>query len=306
MTDVTPFPEASSSPAGRAPAMGDDSAAATAGGPPRISVIVACLDAGRLIDHCLNSIAETNYPGVEIIVADGGSRDGTLETLRASRERLGGMLSWVSEPDSGIADAWNKAIAKASGDWLLFLGADDTLAAPNVFLRAARHLEHAAPRHRIVYGQVALVGHGGEILRLMDRPWSPREFRSCRYNLPHQAVFHHRSLFREFGDFDAGLRIVADFDFLLRHLMTAEPLYLPGLVVARMRVGGASTSTLLAPAGVREQIRLYRRHVGGISAVLTGALMKAWIKVALYHLGGDPLVFQVGKAYRSLTLRGQA
>jgi glycosyltransferase len=140
----------------------------------------------------------------------------------------------------------------------------------------------------------------------MDRPWVPQDFRSCRYNLPHQAVFHHRSLFNEYGSFDASLRIVADFDFLLRHLMTAEPLHVPRLVVAKMRVGGASTATLQAPIGVREQIRLYQRHVGGISAVLTGALFKAWIKIALYHIGGDGLVFQVGRAYRSLTLRGQA
>jgi len=273
---------------------------------PRITVIVACLDAGTLIDRCLTSIAECDYPNLEVIVADGGSKDGTLDALRASRERMGGMLTWVSEPDSGIADAWNKAVAKASGDWILFLGADDTIAASTVFTRVAAYLETAAPLHRVVYGQVALMDHNNQLLRLMDRPWSPREFRGCRYNLPHQAVFHHRSLFREFGSFDASLRIVADFDFLLRHLMTAEPLYVPQLVVTKMRVGGASTSTLQAPAGVREQIRLYRRHVGGISAVLTGALMKAWIKVGLYHLGGDRLVFRVGQAYRSLTLRGQA
>ena len=273
---------------------------------PRISIIVASLNAGRTIERCLNSIAECDYPNLEVIVADGGSRDGTLERLQSLRERMGDMLSWISEPDTGIADAWNKAVARATGDWILFLGADDMVASPTVFSRIAPHLDSALPRYRVVYGLMALVDHNGHTLRLMDRPWMPQEFRSCRYNLPHQAVFHHRSLFSEYGTFDASLRIVADFDFLLRHLMTAEPLHVPRLVVAKMRVGGASTATLQAPVGVREQIRLYRRHVGGMSAVLTGALFKAWIKIALYHIGGDGLVFQVGRAYRSLTLRGQA
>jgi glycosyltransferase involved in cell wall biosynthesis len=279
---------------------------AAAGGAPRISVIVAALDAGRTIGRCLDSIAECDYPNLEVIVADGGSQDGTLERLDLLRKRMGSMLSWISEPDTGIADAWNKAVARATGDWILFLGADDMIASPTVFSRMAPRLENALPRHRVVYGLIALVDHNGHTLRLMDRPWAPQEFRSCRYNLPHQAVFHHRSLFREYGRFDASLRIVADFDFLLRHLMTAEPLYVPRLVVAKMRVGGASTATLQAPVGVREQIRLYRRHVGGISTVLAGALFKAWVKIALYHVGGDGLVFQVGRAYRSLTLRGQA
>ena len=273
---------------------------------PRISIIIASLDAGPTIGASLSSIAECGYPDVEVIVADGGSRDGTLDSLRASRERIGDMLSWVSEPDGGIADAWNKAVARAKGDWLLFLGADDTIASPTVLARMALHLETALPHHRVVYGQVAFVDHDGHVLRLMDRPWSPAEFRSCRYNLPHQAVFHHRSLFAEYGKFDASLRIVADFDFLLRHLMTAEPLHVPRLVVAKMRVGGASTATLQAPVGVKEQIRLHQRHVGGISAALAGALLKAWIKIALYRIGRDELVFQIGRAYRSMTLRGQA
>lgn len=275
-------------------------------GAPRISIIVAALDAGRTIERCLNSIAECDYPNIEVIVADGGSRDGTLERLHMLRERMGGMLSWISEPDTGIADAWNKAILRATGEWILFLGADDMIASPTVFSRMAPHLDAALPQHRVVYGLIALVDHNGHTLRLMDRPWAPHEFRSCRYNLPHQAVFHHRSLFTEYGSFDASLRIVADFDFLLRHLMTAEPLYVSRLVVAKMRVGGASTATLQAPIGVREQIRLYQRHVGGMSAILAGALCKAWIKIALYRVGGDSLVFQVGRAYRSLTLRGQA
>jgi glycosyltransferase involved in cell wall biosynthesis len=288
----------------RTPMPGDGAAASES--MPRISIIVASLDAGPMIGRCLNSIAECGYPAVEVIVADGGSKDETLESLEASRRRMGGMLTWISEPDGGIADAWNKAVSMAKGDWLLFLGADDTIASPTVLARMALHLETAFPKHRVVYGQVAFVDHEGHVLRLMDRPWAPVEFRSCRYNLPHQAVFHHRSLFAEYGSFDASLRIVADFDFLLRHLMTAEPLHVPRLVVAKMRVGGASTATLLAPVGVKEQIRLYQRHVGGISLVLTGALFKAWIKIALYHVGGDGLVFQVGRAYRSMTLRGQA
>jgi glycosyltransferase involved in cell wall biosynthesis len=293
MTDASLMP-----PPGNGAAPGDSS--------PRISIIVAALDAGRTIERCLDSIAECDYPNIEVIVADGGSRDGTLERLRMLRERMGSTLSWISEPDTGIADAWNKAILRATGEWILFLGADDMVASPTVFSRMAPHLENALPHHRVVYGLIALVDHNGHTLRLMDRPWAPHEFRSCRYNLPHQAVFHHRSLFSEYGRFDASLRIVADFDFLLRHLMTAEPLYVSRLVVAKMRVGGASTATLQAPIGVREQIRLYQRHVGGMSAVLGGALVKAWFKIALYHIGGDSLVFQVGRAYRSLTLRGQA
>src|SRR5262249_23664365 len=135
---------------------------------PRISIIVASLDAGRLIGRCLESVVLCGYPAVEVIVADGGSRDDTLGGLRAVKSRMGERLSWISEPDAGIADAWNKAITRAKGDWLLFLGADDTIASPTVLARMALHLQRALPHHRVVYGQIAMVDHRGHVLRLME------------------------------------------------------------------------------------------------------------------------------------------
>jgi hypothetical protein len=140
---------------------------------------------------------------------------------------------------------------------------------------------------------------------LLDRPWSPREFRGCRYNLPHQGVFHDRSLFAQFGPFDTSFAIAADFDFLLRVLARDEPLYLRNLTVTRMQVGGLSSTRRNAPRVVIEEIRLYRRHVGGVPWILLWWLVKAWAKAILHRLGGDRLALPVTNLYRRV-VRGQA
>jgi glycosyltransferase involved in cell wall biosynthesis len=271
----------------------------------RLTLILACLDARPLLLRCLDSIARQNHPDIELIVADGGSADGTPALLADFHAAPLTSYHWFSEPDQGIADAWNKAIPRISGEWVLFLGADDVLAGPATLARAAERLSALPPEKRVAYGQVALVDARGERVDLLERPWSPAEFRSCRYNLPHQAVFHHRSLFQEFGPFDTRFRIAADFDFLLRVLARDEPAYLTGLTVMHMQVGGLSSTRRNAPAVVREEIRLYRRHVGGVPWVLLWWLIKAWGKAGLHRLGGDRLALPVTNLYRRL-VRGEA
>ena len=139
----------------------------------RISIIVACLNARPLLLRCLDSIARQDYCDIEVIVADGGSRDGTAETLRGWQAPSVSSFHWFSGPDAGIADAWNKAIGYLSGEWVLFLGADDVLAAPDILSRAAARLAELAPGTRVAYGQVALVDAQGRQVDLLERPWSP-------------------------------------------------------------------------------------------------------------------------------------
>src|SRR5579871_6693878 len=269
----------------------------------RISVIVASHNTASTIGRCLDSIALQSAGNIEVVVADGGSNDSTAEILQRRTAEMGGTLVWFSKPDNGIAEAWNRAVALATGDWILFLGADDCLASPDVIARACIVLAQALPVHRVVYGQVDLVGEDGEVVGNLHRPWVPRDFYGCRYNLPHQAVFHHRSLFAEFGPFDTSLKIAAAFDFLLRALARSEPLLMPGLTVTRMQIGGLSNSRRNAPALVWEELRLFRRHVGGIPWLHLWWLAKAWVKYALYRIGGDRLALSTTNLYRRLVRR---
>jgi glycosyltransferase involved in cell wall biosynthesis len=266
----------------------------------RISVVIACLDSAPVIDRCLESIAIQSYPDIEVVVSDGGSTDGTIERLIEHERKMAGRLEWRSERDRGIADAWNKAVARCTGDWLLFLGADDALEDPDVISRAASHLREAFPDHRVVYGNVTLCDSNQRPIATLEQPWSPAEFRNCRRCLPHQAVFHHRSLFVDHGSFDTSLRIVSDYDFLLRELMKSAPLHVPELFVTQMQIGGISNDRAYSASVVREQICLFRRHVGGTPLLLRWWLLKATIIRHLHKIGGDRLALFATNAYRRI------
>lgn len=221
--------------------------------PLAFTVIISTLDAGATIARCLASLdGQRGAPPFEVLIQDGKSKDATLELCH----RSGVVTRVVSEPDHGIYDAWNKALAHARGDWILFLGADDQLAAPDVLARAAAALASVPGDTLVAYGRVALMNSAGEVLDLVGDPWAQARTRMRGVmSLPHQGVFHRRTLFERYGSFDSSYRIAGDYALLARALSDTAPAYVGDLVVAHMAYGGVSTT----PANSLRLLREYRR-----------------------------------------------
>jgi len=118
----------------------------------KISVITATWNCAGTVGDCLASVAGQSYAAREHILIDGGSRDGTLEVLHAHRA---GLAVLVSEPDGGIYDALNKGLARATGEVVGFLHADDVYADGEVLARVAAAF--ADPAVDAVYGDLVYV-----------------------------------------------------------------------------------------------------------------------------------------------------
>src|SRR3990172_7312531 len=163
---------------------------------PLFTVIVATLNSAQRFARCLASVAEQTYPHRELIVMDGGSTDGAVDIIRAHTPTV---TYWESSPDRGIYHAWNKALLHAHGEWISFLGADDYLWSPRTIERVAGVLVDRAPDVRILYGRVAVVNSRSEVLEVVGGPWIRRRAALRALPMPHSAVFHHASVFREHG-----------------------------------------------------------------------------------------------------------
>lgn len=213
---------------------------------PVISVIVAVKNGAKTLQRAIDSFTTQTYPHKELIIIDGDSSDNTTDIILSNND----IISYSeSRPDRGIPHAWNKGLRHINGQWIIFLGSDDFFHDSEVFTDFIRKSTAVSGNQRIVYGQVNLITENMETIATSGQEWHKIHtiFFSEKMMIPHQACFHHYSVFQDFGFFDENFTIVADYEFLLRVLKDEKPLFLPDFMVTNMFFGGLSSqvSTLL-------------------------------------------------------------
>ena len=225
---------------------------------PLISVIVAVFNGASTLQQCIDSVAVQTWPHRELVVVDGGSNDGTVDLLRNNEEKI---ACWISEPDQGIYDAWNKGLRKAKGEWICFLGADDYFRSADALARIVDSLRFLPANIRVAYSQIMLVDGGGHELYPAGDPWSEVKAKFQQVmSIPHQGVMHRRSLFERHGLFDTSFRIAGDYELLLRELKDGDATFIPNVTAVSMRIGGISSNPKNGMFTMREIRRAQRMH----------------------------------------------
>jgi glycosyltransferase involved in cell wall biosynthesis len=194
---------------------------------PRITVCIVVFNGRQHISDALASVANQSYSDLELIVIDGGSTDGTLGVLN---EYAGKITKLVSEPDSGIYDAMNKACAIANGDWLIFLGCDDTLSG-SIDTIAMRLTNEST----VYYGNV--------VIRSTGRTYGGRfsKYRLMQANICHQAIFYPKTIYKTHS-YNLKYRLLADYEYNLRLMGRGVKFEYMNIEVANFNAAGASVA----------------------------------------------------------------
>lgn len=205
------------------------------------TIITATYNAAATLPRLLESLAEQTCRDFELIIQDGASKDDTVAVAESYRDRLP-FLSLVSEPDTGIYDAWNKALPRVRGQWVLFLGADDELAGRDTLEQCRAVLCGVPATASYAGGGVDLVGHDGMVVAYVPYlPGSADDRMRGAMPFPHPGLWHHRTLFSKYR-FDTTLRIAADYDLVCRTWTSENGATVLPFAVTRMQRGGISDS----------------------------------------------------------------
>lgn len=205
----------------------------------KLSIITVCYNSADTIAATLTSVATQTHASIEHIVIDGGSTDTTLQQIQQYGQHVSTL---VSEPDRGIYDAMNKGLARATGDVVAFLNADDRYAHADVLADIATQMEHE--NLDALMGDVAFFR--AEAPNQLVRRYSSSRFKPERlawgWMPSHPALFIRKGIYERVGPFRTDFKIAGDYEWIARAFKGGHLQYqYKKTVLVRMQMGGVST-----------------------------------------------------------------
>jgi glycosyltransferase involved in cell wall biosynthesis len=221
---------------------------------PQISVLVVTRNAVEKLHYTIDNLLTLEYENIEIIVQDGASTDGTIDYLKTTSE----PVKWESKPDGGIYDAMNRALERASGDYVWYVNAGDRI-------WSTRVLDSVDGTADIYYGETLISSPQGEILGLRKKRL-PKHL-TWKSFLRGMVVCHQSILVRReiAPRYDLSYKTAADIEWVIASLRRANKIVNMNRVVSVFELGGESTRN--RSLALKERFKIMCRNFGLLPTV---------------------------------------
>lgn len=235
----------------------------------KISIITVTYNAASVLKRTLDSVKAQSWQQIEHLIIDGASKDETVSMAETYKAQCPYEVVILSEPDKGLYDAMNKGLRLATGDYLVFLNAGDTLHAADTLETIVRS---AQPLPGVLYGDTAITDEQGNFLHLRRlRPPKKLSWKSFRQGMLvcHQAFYALTDIAKNLP-YDPRYRYSADVDWCIRVMKEAQKRQLPLVntqaILADYQEEGQTT--IHHRDSLKERFDVMRRHYGLFSTVI--------------------------------------
>lgn len=253
---------------------------------PKISVITITFNSAATLEETILSVTSQDYPDLEYVIIDGGSTDGTLDIIRKYQDKIQIV---VSEPDRGISDAFNKGIARATGEIVGIINSDDILL-PGALQKVADSYD---PKVDVYSGHI-LFWDVDTDETFPSYPDVAFDTLRLQYNVAHPARFIRKDAYERYGLYREDLRYMMDIELLCRFYKQGASFLLVDSPLAKFRIGGTTNDSIYKK---KEDYRAFVQSFGGSSWDFRRIWMQAVIKYNLIQLGyrlfGKDLKFKI-------------
>jgi glycosyltransferase involved in cell wall biosynthesis len=267
-----------------------------------VSIITPSYNQALYLEQTIQSVLEQDYPHIEYIVVDGASTDNSFEIIKKYNDRL---AYWISEKDSGQAEAINKGFTRARGEILGWLNSDDYYL-PDTISWVVKCFEEN-PEVVMIYGDMLAVDGNGQTINILTYKQLSLEDFLCFQIIGQPSVFFRRSALEKTGLVDTSFHFMLDHHLWIRLAQQGRILYVPQVWSAARYHAQAKNRARAAEFG-REAFRVldWAKTQPGlaetISAVERRSLASANRYDARYLLDGGQPAAALGAWFRALFL----
>jgi len=242
-----------------------------------ITIITASYNSQKTIKKTIESVLNQTECNFEYIIIDGGSKDKTVDIIVSFLSKFKKKnipFNYISESDRGIYEAWNKGINLSKGNWISFIGADDILMNDYIktyskFIQKNDDLEYIS--------SIVQVIKNDKIIRVIDEGWDWDLFKR-NMDIGHVGSLHNINLYKRLGLYDERLKIVGDYDLLLRAKNTLKAGYINKLTV-KMGADGISSNNLLLALKETKFIKIKHKTVNKLQSNIDLLIMFSKVMV---------------------------
>ncbi len=230
---------------------------------PLVSIITPVRNGIKYLEICIQSVLNQSYPNIEHIFVDGGSTDGTLEVLASYKAKYLNRIRFISEPDRGAGEAWNKGWKMAKGDILGWLGSDDTYE-PDTIATVVEFFKTNTDAC-FVFGGCNVINEEDKVMWTYPvRDYDFKELINDTNYIPCPSAFYKREVIERIGYLDTRETGV-ELDYWIR-VGKVFPLHRIEKTLSNFRVhkGSVSGREEAYRMYVRDDFIISRRHGGSI------------------------------------------
>ena len=221
---------------------------------PKISIITITYNSEAIVEETIKSVISQDYPNLEYIIIDGGSKDNTLAVVDKYRDKIAKV---VSEPDKGISDAFNKGIRNATGDIVGIINSDDILL-PGALKAVADAYEEGVG----VYRGNVFIWESASDTRIQAVPSMKFPLHTFKKRIVcHPGTFVAKWAYEKYGLYKTHFRFMMDVDLLIRFYEAGVKFKYVPTELAMFRLGGVTSSSFLKKTD--ELNNLYRENGAG-------------------------------------------
>lgn len=267
-----------------------------------VTIVTPSFNQAPYLEQTIQSVLEQDYPRIEYIVIDGGSTDNSVEIIKKYADRL---AYWVSEKDSGQAEAINKGFARANGDILAWLNSDDYYLLNTVSLAVRCFEQH--PDVVMVYGDMLAVDGEGQTLNILRYKQLSLADLLCFQIIGQPSVFFRRSAFEKVGPLEPTFHFMLDHHLWIRLAQQGRILHIPQIWSAARYHTTAKNRARAAEFG-HEAFRVleWARQQPGLAETISKVERRARASVhrydARYLLDGGQNLAALGAWFRALLI----